>query len=252
MKILTIGNSFSQDATAYMERIALSDIYVRNLFIPGCDLKMHCDNIITNEKAYEYQKNGKKLCMISLEKALKKEQWNVITIQQVSHLSGILNSYFPYISELINYIKQNVPNTKIMLHKTWPYAHGCQHSYFSDYNNNTKTMYDSINRTVKIISAQFNIPVIKTGDCIYNSYTECLFNPDYEGISLFRDGFHLSIPHGRYLAALCFYLHFYNKDRINLKYLPKGMTHKQRDCLQSLAMKHLWQNKDGMMTQPSL
>ena len=60
MKILTIGNSFSQDATAYVERIALSDIYVRNLYIPGCSLEMHYNNMLTGEKAYEYQKNGKK------------------------------------------------------------------------------------------------------------------------------------------------------------------------------------------------
>ena len=232
MKILTIGNSFSQDATAYVERIALSDIYVRNLYIPGCSLEMHYNNMLTGEKAYEYQKNGKKICMTNLEKALDKMQWDVVTIQQVSYLSGIIDSYFPYINELVKFIKQNIPNAKIVFHKTWPYATGCPHTGFSNYEYNTKTMYDSINQTVKEISSQFNIAVIDTAYYVYNSY---LKNMD---IPLYRDGFHLSIPHGRYLAALCFYMHFYKEEEINLKYLPKGMTSQQRDSLLFLAIQY--------------
>ena len=39
MKILAIGNSFSQDATAYLHRMAEAggmETKIVNLFIPGC------------------------------------------------------------------------------------------------------------------------------------------------------------------------------------------------------------------------
>ncbi len=54
MKILAIGNSFSQDATRYLQDIAASageELFVRNLYIGGCSLEMHSKNIAENANA---------------------------------------------------------------------------------------------------------------------------------------------------------------------------------------------------------
>ena len=54
MKILAIGNSFSQDATRYLQDIAASageNLFVRNLYIGGCSLEMHAKNITENAPA---------------------------------------------------------------------------------------------------------------------------------------------------------------------------------------------------------
>lgn len=75
MKILAIGNSFSQNATELLE-ILSSDLFVRNLYIPGCSLKIHAENIVNNAKNYEYQENGTP-CIdnkISIKDALLKEK----------------------------------------------------------------------------------------------------------------------------------------------------------------------------------
>ena len=45
MNVLFIGNSFSQDATVYLGRICNDDIFVRNLYIGGCPLEWHANNI---------------------------------------------------------------------------------------------------------------------------------------------------------------------------------------------------------------
>ena len=48
MKVLAIGNSFSQDATHYLHKIAASDgveMKVVNLYIGGCSLEQHWKNI---------------------------------------------------------------------------------------------------------------------------------------------------------------------------------------------------------------
>lgn len=61
MKILAIGNSFSQDATTYLHQTAQAqgvEMEVYNLYIGGCPLEKHALNLETNEPAYEAQFNG--------------------------------------------------------------------------------------------------------------------------------------------------------------------------------------------------
>lgn len=62
MKILSIGNSFSQDSTALLQLLT-DKITARNLYIGGCSLDMHAANdeeqtiynVYWREK---YEKNG--------------------------------------------------------------------------------------------------------------------------------------------------------------------------------------------------
>ena len=51
MKILALGNSFSEDATAYLEGIAPT-LYVRNLHIAGCSLETHAAHLAAGDAAY--------------------------------------------------------------------------------------------------------------------------------------------------------------------------------------------------------
>lgn len=56
MKVLAIGNRFSQDALAYLHQIAAthgSVIDCVNLFIPGCTLQRHMEAYHQQEQAYE-------------------------------------------------------------------------------------------------------------------------------------------------------------------------------------------------------
>ena len=61
IKILAIGNSFSEDATHYLHQIAAADqvdMKVGNLYIGGCSLERHWNNIQTNAAEYLYEENG--------------------------------------------------------------------------------------------------------------------------------------------------------------------------------------------------
>ncbi|HEY5563009.1 MAG TPA: DUF4886 domain-containing protein [Clostridiaceae bacterium] len=62
VKILAIGNSFSQDATHYLHQIAMAggiDTKVVNLYIGGCSIERHWQNIEQNAKLYLYERDGK-------------------------------------------------------------------------------------------------------------------------------------------------------------------------------------------------
>ena len=85
MKVLSIGNSFSQDAQRYLHEIAKNDgvdLNSVNLYIGGCSLETHYHNIIENKANYGLEINGKATnAYTSVKDALLKERWNYITLQ---------------------------------------------------------------------------------------------------------------------------------------------------------------------------
>ena len=91
MNILSIGNSFSQDATRYVNEIAKScgsNIVTCNLYIGGCSLFRHFQNICDDLKEYTLEYNGVSTGFkVSIKEALLNREWNVITLQQVSSSS---------------------------------------------------------------------------------------------------------------------------------------------------------------------
>ena len=202
IKILAIGNSFSQDATAWLEGIN-PDLFVRNLYIASCSLEMHRNNIRTDEKAYSYEENAE-ACLtekVSIKQALLTEDWDYITVQQVSHLSGEKDSYYPYLSELLSYVKK-WSKAKLLLHKTWAYEKGSEHPQFYRYHNDSEEMYQAIKETAAYISQKENLAVIDTGDFIHRLRKDPFFDIEKGGVSLYRDKFHLSFGLGRLAAAL--------------------------------------------------
>ena len=91
MKILSIGNSFSQDAQRYLHNLAKADgesIKCVNLYIGSCSLRTHYINMLENNKAYSFEFNGETTGLkVSITDALASDDWDYITLQQVSLLS---------------------------------------------------------------------------------------------------------------------------------------------------------------------
>lgn len=113
MKILSIGNSFSEDAHKWLHDIALTDdfsIDTTNLYIGGCSLETHYNNLIKDVPAYAMQGNsGDFIKNVSIKEALESDKYNIITLQQVSGLSGKPKTYLPYITELSDFVKSVQP-----------------------------------------------------------------------------------------------------------------------------------------------
>ena len=222
IKILAIGNSFSQDATRYLEGMAGGALFVRNCYIGGCGLQRHHKNMQTDAKAYEYQKDANCLRMISLSQALADQDWDYVTIQQVSGSSGKYDSYEPYTGELIAYIKEKAPQAKIVLHRTWPYQVGSFHRHFGNYGCDHHAMQQAIVRTTDRVATHYGIPIIAAGDAVYKASSLPSFNVQQGGTSLYRDTYHLGYVYGRYLAALCWYRFFTGNSAHTVTLLPDG------------------------------
>ena len=221
MNVLCIGNSFSEDATTYLQKIANGELYVRNLAIGGCSLEQHYNNIVGNVADYEYQKNGRCLRMISIEEALGKRKWDYITVQQVSQDSGIIDTYEPFLGEIVKFLREKCPNAKIVLHRTWAYADASDHGGFVNYDRDRKKMYNAIVDTTNKIAEKYGFDIIPCGDAIEMARDLPEFKPGAE-LSLNRDGFHLSLSYGRYLAALVMCKYFTGCDTTKVEYEPSN------------------------------
>ena len=206
MKILSIGNSFSEDAHRWLHKLAEHngiELETVNLFIGGCSLETHWKNVEENNAHYVLVPNGEGgIRKISIEEALGLEKWDIITVQQVSQLSGVYESYEPYLSSLVSVVRKAQPQAKIYFHQTWAYETDSQHGGFANYNNNQIEMYRCIEKTSKMAAVSIGAELIPTGKLI-QTLRETVAEFDYKngGLSLCRDGFHLSLDYGRFAAA---------------------------------------------------
>ena len=141
MKILSIGNSFSVDAHAYLHKLAEQrgvDLTTVNLAIGGCSLQIHWDNVVNNNAKYGHCINGEFWGErdVTIEEIIKSEHFDIVTVQQVSHFSGMYETYQPYLNNLIDYVRKYQKDAKLYFHGTWAYEIDSTHSEFYLYGKN--------------------------------------------------------------------------------------------------------------------
>lgn len=209
MKILSIGNSFSVDAHAYLHELASlygENIETVNLAIGGCPLERHWENIVNDYAIYGHSINGEIWTQkdVTLDSVISSEQFDVVTLQQVSHFSGMYETYQPYLNNVIEYVRKHQPNALLYFHRTWAYEIDSPHSEYHLYENNQKKMYEAIlQASAKAISETGLFP-IPAGNVI-QKMRERISKFDYQngGETLnLDDGFHMSHTYGRYAVAL--------------------------------------------------
>ena len=210
LKILAIGNSFSVDAMEYLWNICnaagIEEIVLGNLYIGGCSLDTHWGNMQKNANAYTYYSNTSGYWKSENSKSvlygLEQEDWDIITIQQVSQDSGVASTY-TNLQNIIDYINKNKTNenAKIYWHMTWAYQANSTHSGFANYGKDQDTMYKAIVETVNsvILNNKDIAGVIPSGTAVQNLRTS------YLGDKLTRDGYHMTYDNGRYTVALTWF-----------------------------------------------
>lgn len=218
LRILAIGNSFSDDGTEYLpgllESAGIRNVIVARLYIGGCSLERHCDEYANGLSNYVYYKSTRNRWKTVSKKAtlldgLKDEPWDIITIQETSGHSGTYETYKEWILQLVGIIRKETlnPHATIAWHETWAYASNSEHGMFRLYNKDQLTMYNAIVDCVSRASKEFDIPVvIPSGDAIQIARGTRLNNQDEvpetcKVYQLTRDGYHLTRQFGRYIAA---------------------------------------------------
>lgn len=203
MTVLSIGNSFSEDAQRYLHHIACADgveLTTFNLYIGGCPLSLHYRNMLTDERAYDLEMNGERTGFrVSLKEALLNRDWDVVTIQQVSSEAPYYDTYQPYLNAVVECVRQCVPKAKIAVHQTWAYEQGSRrlneelgYADHRDMFNDIKLAYQDAAEEIK---ADFIIP---SGELF-----QTLLANGIEKVH--RDTYHASYGPGRYALGLLWY-----------------------------------------------
>lgn len=207
-KLLAIGNSFSQDATAYLHDLAAAggiDCLIVNLCIGGCTLQTHWENACADAVAYAHEVNGVSDGQTSLRQALEERDWDVITLQQASRYSGQSDSYFPYIENLSEYVRTHAPGAAQWIHQTWAYELDSPQEAFSLYDRDQSVMYRALTQAYAEAAARLKLPQIPCGEIIQALREMPAFDYAHGGPSLCRDGFHMHLLYGRYATAAVWY-----------------------------------------------
>lgn len=230
VRILAIGNSFSQDAVEqYFFELAEDagiPVIVGNAYIGGCSLERHVLNSMADKADYAYRKVGKdgsgerkEYPGRTLAEIISDEPWDYVSLQQASPLSGIYESYARWLPELYAYVRARVPGDAVfMLHQTWAYAADSDHSGFAGYDNDQMKMYraivDANERAAGLVGIDIIIP---SGTAVQNARTSFI------GDNMDRDGYHLDLLWGRYTAACTWFETLFGHVTGN-GYAPQGMS----------------------------
>ena len=240
MKILSIGNSFSDDAQRYLCAIAANEgveIETLNLCIGGCSLETHASHVKDGARAYLYHYNGDVDCdeLITLEEGIAMREWDVVTLQQVSVLSFKKESYYPYVHEVVDYVRKKLPKAKIYIHETWAYEHGSPRSFEITDGRGAEYMLEGLREAYRLAKKEIGADgIIPSGELM-----ELLRLKGAEGI--YRDTFHAGYGLGRYAVALLWFKLFTGRSVLNNSFseLDEPASEENlkiaRECVQTLS-----------------
>lgn len=205
LKVLAIGNSFVDEPMAYF------DILVR---ASGIDRNQLCVySAVKSSASLEYWattcENGDSVNLTRRTggvtmpllraplKELLEQDWDVVTLQQVSTLSQNPKYISPYLPYLVNQIRKHCPNKDVVIAwqqiwSAWDEVNGVEKSYED---------WENINQVVELTEHYGIDMIIPTGTTIQNARATELNTP--HGIT--RDGKHLAYGVGRYLAACAWF-----------------------------------------------
>ena len=152
LRILAIGNSFSDDGMehlpALLENLGVKNVELARLYVGGCTLEQHARFHRNQESVYMFyhSKAGENRWTthhpVNMQHALNMGEWDIITLQQASGVSGKYESFEPYIGELLEAIHKVQPNAEVVWHMTWAYSTNSQHGEFPNYDRNQQKMFE--------------------------------------------------------------------------------------------------------------
>ena len=203
LKVLAIGNSFIDDPMAYFNSIVVasgidrSHLCVYSAVISGASLKNWWDKYDSRDNVKITRRCGF-LTMPVTEAPLKEllsQDWDIVTLQQVSTQSTEAKTFHPYLENLVSSIHGLCTNPDVLIgwQLVWSYGDLSINDGVDEWLKMCLTLQAECNPYIDF--------VIPTGTAIQNARATSLNTPH----GLTRDGKHLGYGAGRYIAACTWY-----------------------------------------------
>lgn len=225
LKVLAIGNSFTDDPTAYLDDLVISSGIDRTKLclyvgvIGGSSLQTWSEKYNSNETVEITRKAG--LASVStISGTLKQifsQDWDIVVLNQLSSLAINYGSLNPHLKNIRSFIRQDCTNQKVCIawQSVW--------SYYKEYTDNPKGIIgwsDLCSVTKEQINKDGIDIIIPTGTAIQNARGSSL-NTVHD---ITRDGHHLAFGIGRYIAA-CTWFQTLFSPIFNVNIIGNASTH---------------------------
>lgn len=240
-RILCIGNSFSADAVEQylweLSDAAGIEVVIGNMYIGGSALSQHLGNALNDTPSYSYRKigqNGVKTTTANqrLSMAITDEDWDYISFQEQSGLSGLYQPWAASLPRLLEYVNGLVTNddVQMVIHRTWAFPQSSTYSGFANYGNDQMTMFNALVEATNQVAELTNIDIIvPVGTAIQNGRTSWL------GDTFNRDDRHLELTYGRYTAACTWFEKIFGEDVTDNPYFPVTIDALKAEIAQNAA-----------------
>lgn len=174
-KVLTIGNSFAENASVYASEIAYAngeELTFGYLKYPSCSLEKHLEAAKNDLAVFKFQitdptgnktvvKSGKDTSFTptdettnangaTVKEALEYTDWDIIVFQQESSSARNADSY-SYLGALIEYVSGYCPDAEFMFHEVWRWG-----EWDAD-------QFDLIKKNSEAAACKYNLTVIPSG-----------------------------------------------------------------------------------------
>ena len=177
---------------------------------------------------------------IDLKSIIRDEQWDVISLQQASHYSGLPQTYtnLAQLKRLVQSYTTNL-HVEFVWHMTWAYAEDYTSKNFKAYDYSQHKMYTAIVSTMlNVLPAVGLKRIIPSGTAIQLARYRL-------GDTLNRDGYHLSLTIGRYTAA-CTWCEFLTGRIVDGNhYWPDTITEDEAQICQLAAHEAMFMQQQG-------
>lgn len=172
VRYLGIGNSFTWNSTEYLDELVESQGKDFELFVAGiggASLERHVQSVRIHEtdqndvkgRPYKMEQTGGKETAYSLRELLQQYHWDYISIQQLSALSFKEDSYEPFASELISFIREHSPESEIVVHMTWAYRE--DHQWFVEGKLTQAEMFQDLQEAYLALAKKYDLRIIPIG-----------------------------------------------------------------------------------------
>ena len=270
LKILTIGNSFTDSLTAYFKEVVESAGCVLTFDRAnhgGCELRRHWSYMEFEERDLTvkmYQEPRVKSRTI-----LQREKWDIVSIQQASHESWDMDTYQPYANNICAHIRKYAPQAEIVIQQTWSYrADDPRLMPGGAWGFDQDGMYDRLTAAYQKLASEQKLRIIPTGYAVqlarkeqpfhFRNYDPALLEtlhwpdlPPQAGslvgrifwhkntdgkLRIGRDTIHLN-ERGQYLQACVWFAFLYGRKTSEITYVPPVIDDSDAAFLRGIAQK---------------
>lgn len=279
VRLLTIGNSFSANATHYLKDLAKAGGHTlvhNSLVIGGASFQVHADKLKAQGKARLYA-NGKDLVA-----NLTADTWDFVTIQQASIKSHDYATYPPHAGILHGQVVKHAPQAKLLIHQTWAYRVDDPRFKVKDPKpgepRTQEEMYRGLTAAYDRLAVEFGAKIIPVGDAFFRADTDSQwgYRPDTkpfdpktarrpllpdqshslhvgwrwakpkggQEVTLGMDGHHANQA-GEYLGACVWYEILFGESAVGSRFIPKGLDPAHARFLQETAHQAVQSRESG-------